>query len=573
MTADNKSSKKVKSKNQWRREKAKQKKLIEKQGNGDAKPADALAESKVTEPTPAPETNQESAVSSNKNNVEETAGLIGNFYENDIEVALNDPQFAQFKSILNKFTIEEQNDQEDSQHVFLSDDDEQSYDPEDDNGTSAQNISKMGKKKLRNLHKIPLADLKALAPRPDVVEWYDADAPDPLLLVEIKSQKNVVPVPEHWMSKSEYLSSKRGIKKAPFDLPPFIKATGIMDMRDNTKEDEQTLKQKTRERVQPKMGKLDIDYQKLHDAFFKFQVKPRLFKVGEVYYEGKENEKDYSHYRPGKLSKKLVEALNIPPNAPPPWLLNMQRFGPPPSYPGLKIPGLNAPIPAGAQWGFQPGGYGKPPLDENGTPLYGDPYGLTAPVEKEIRGLPIEKQIWGQPLTDESEEEEEDEEEGEEESNEESRKTENAGYVDEEVAAIADHHEEDVNFELRKTAKDTEEVISDSNRKLFQVLEQKASETGGFMGNQMAYDIPALGASDKTQNKQYEVSIDPDAFNEEGGIAREEINRQYQEEIEREKSGKERFQEDLSDLIASESRKRAVREEEKRANKRRNIRR
>ena len=30
---------------------------------------------------------------------------------------------------------------------------------------------------------------------------------------------------------------------------------------------------------------------------------------------------------------------------PPPWLLHMQRYGPPPSYPNLKIPGLNAPIP------------------------------------------------------------------------------------------------------------------------------------------------------------------------------------------------------------------------------------
>ena len=29
----------------------------------------------------------------------------------------------------------------------------------------------------------------------------------------------------------------------------------------------------------------------------------------------------------------------------PPWLTAMQRCGPPPSYPNLKIPGLNAPIP------------------------------------------------------------------------------------------------------------------------------------------------------------------------------------------------------------------------------------
>lgn len=32
---------------------------------------------------------------------------------------------------------------------------------------------------------------------------------------------------------------------------------------------------------------------------------------------------------------------------PPPWLINMQRYGPPPSYPSLRIPGLNAPIPTG----------------------------------------------------------------------------------------------------------------------------------------------------------------------------------------------------------------------------------
>lgn len=62
-------------------------------------------------------------------------------------------------------------------------------------------------------------------------------------------------------------------------------------------------------------------------------------------------------------------------NTPPPWLINMQRYGPPPSYPDLKISGLNAPIPPGARFGYQPGGWGKPPVDENGEPLYGDVFG------------------------------------------------------------------------------------------------------------------------------------------------------------------------------------------------------
>ena len=42
----------------------------------------------------------------------------------------------------------------------------------------------------------------------------------------------------------------------------------------------------------------------------------------------------------------------------------------------VQIPGLNAPIPPGAQFGYQPGGWGKPPVDEEGNPLYGDVFGL-----------------------------------------------------------------------------------------------------------------------------------------------------------------------------------------------------
>ena len=40
-----------------------------------------------------------------------------------------------------------------------------------------------------------------------------------------------------------------------------------------------------REKVRPKMGKIDIDYQKLHDAFFKYQTKPKMTGHGDLYYE------------------------------------------------------------------------------------------------------------------------------------------------------------------------------------------------------------------------------------------------------------------------------------------------
>ena len=102
------------------------------------------------------------------------------------------------------------------------------------------------------------------------------------------------------------------------------------------------------------------------------------------YYEGKEFETKVKVRRPGTLSEELIAALNIPPLAPPPWLINMQRFGPPPSYPLLKIPGLNAPIPEGAQWGYHPGGWGKPPVDELNRPLYGDVFGVSAKAAEQM---------------------------------------------------------------------------------------------------------------------------------------------------------------------------------------------
>ena len=57
----------------------------------------------------------------------------------------------------------------------------------------------------------------------------------------------------------------------------------------------------------------------------------------------------------GVLSAELQNALGMDESSPPPWLINMQRYGPPPSYPSLKIPGLNAPLPPGAQFGYHQG--------------------------------------------------------------------------------------------------------------------------------------------------------------------------------------------------------------------------
>lgn len=109
--------------------------------------------------------------------------------------------------------------------------------------------------------------------------------------------------------------------------------------------------QRLRERMKPKMGKMDIDYEVLHDAFFKYMTKSKMTDHGDIYFEGKENDVRSKNYKPGKISDELRTALGISEFAPPPWIINMQRYGPPPAYPNLKIPGLNTPLSADGSLG------------------------------------------------------------------------------------------------------------------------------------------------------------------------------------------------------------------------------
>ncbi|EAR88113.1 PSP family protein (macronuclear) [Tetrahymena thermophila SB210] len=205
-----------------------------------------------------------------------------------------------------------------------------------------QNKEKLSRKQRKQQRWLQVAQLKALVKRPDLVEAWDITAPDPRTLVFLKSLKNTVPVPRHWCQKRKYLQNKRGILKQPFKLPEYIENTGIAKLRDPFSERDgiTMVKQKLKERMNPKMGKIEIDYDVLHDAFFKYQTKPKLTIHGDIYYEGKEDECQSKKYKPGRMSEALRSALEISDYAPPPWLASMQRYGPPPSYPNLKIIGM-----------------------------------------------------------------------------------------------------------------------------------------------------------------------------------------------------------------------------------------
>jgi splicing factor 3B subunit 2 len=202
------------------------------------------------------------------------------------QLDLNDASLEAFADVFARFRLPPEessqgrnNDPSNKGEVIYSDDDMASE------GDSDVEKKPLSKKKARKMARLTVAELKQLVKKPEVVEWTDVTAADPRILLHLKSYRNTVPIPIHWSAKRDYLQGKRGIEKPPFQLPAYIADTGIATMRDAVKEKEanMSLKAKTRERVQPKMGKVDIDYQKLHDAFFKFQTKPPVTGFGEMY--------------------------------------------------------------------------------------------------------------------------------------------------------------------------------------------------------------------------------------------------------------------------------------------------
>ncbi|KAJ3403489.1 Splicing factor 3B subunit 2 [Chytriomyces hyalinus] len=485
------------------------------------------------------------------------------------------PEFEAFAAVFSSFEAravdkyrdasnDEVEEEEEGQEAEEEDRNDEKEGSEDELDTEAKRLASKKKKKLEQ--RLSIAQLKQSVSKPEVVEWVDVTAADPKLLVHLKSYRNTVPIPIHWQQKRKYLQGKRGIEKPPFELPDFIKQTGIMDMRQAVKEKEDAakLKAKTRERVQPKMGRLDIDYQKLHDAFFRWQTKPKLTLHGDMYYEGKEFETKMKFKKPGNLSDELKEALGMTdPTIPSPWLINMQRYGPPPSYPGLKIPGLNCPIPNGAQWGFLQGGWGKPPVDELGRPLYGDVFGVMETVSQEHVAR-IERTLWGELEPEEEEEaaEDDEEEEEEEEAQEPEPAAPESGLVTPSGLASVPSGLETPDFiELRKDRRD------DGPKELYKIIPQKDTTGKGFMGSQHTYDLSSTGStfaapppapSDSGAQKKRKampgimtdkpvaMSLNPEDLQE--GLEGDAVRRAYEDKMKAARM--EAKGEDFSDLVA-----------------------
>uniref|UniRef100_A0A8C2ZDH8 Splicing factor 3b, subunit 2 n=1 Tax=Cyclopterus lumpus TaxID=8103 RepID=A0A8C2ZDH8_CYCLU len=439
-------------------------------------------------------------------------------------------------------------------------------DSDDSDDDMRPDIPKLSKKKMRRMNRLTVAELKQLVARPDVVEMHDVTAHEPKLLVHLKATRNTVPVPRHWCFKRKYLQGKRGIEKPPFELPDFIKKTGIQEMREalQEKEDAKTMKTKMREKVRPKMGKIDIDYQKLHDAFFKWQIKPKLTIHGDLYYEGKEFETRLKEKKPGDLSDELRIALGMPvgPNAhkvPPPWLIAMQRYGPPPSYPNLKIPGLNSPIPDNCTFGYHAGGWGKPPVDEMGKPLYGDVFGTNAAdFQAKAEEEEVDHAPWGElePSDEESSEEEEEEESDEE-------KPDETGFVTPAdsglitpggFSSVPAGMETPELIELRKK-KIEEAMDGNETPQLFTVLPERRTGPVGaaMMASTHIYDVSGAMAARKAGGGQESQGVEVALAPEELELDPMAMTQKYEEHVREQQAQVEK--EDFSDMVAEHAAK------------------
>ncbi|SOV83343.1 splicing factor 3B subunit 2, putative [Plasmodium reichenowi] len=401
-----------------------------------------------------------------ENTNEETTILNDDTYVEYVEEDIDEALYENFEDVYKKFKlnskdgIEKKEFSEQVQKPYFEDSESDDNDEEDEHRNSMKYKKNISKKAKKLLKRPSVMKLKEFAPKPELVEVWDTTSSDPYFYVWIKCLKNSIPVPQQWCQKRKYLHGKRGIEKIPYRLPPYIQDTKISEIRQaiKEKEEQKSLKQKMRDRVRPKLHTMDIDYQTLHDAFFKYATKPKLVKFAEVYYEGKEFELKKKKFRPGVISEKLRNALNIEPNEPLPWLINMQKYGLPPSFPYLKIPGLNVSSPNDPTSDMGKHIISKDEnIDESGNIIYGN--FISQHVTDSNNNKYADDFLWGE-MDDKYEDEEEDEkdaeepdEEGDQEEEEEEDEEDDEEADDEKEIDTYDENDDNINIVGRKMKK------------------------------------------------------------------------------------------------------------------------
>ncbi|KAN0014992.1 hypothetical protein ACTFIU_001313 [Dictyostelium citrinum] len=510
----------------------------------------------------------------------------------------NDPSYELFSKLVKHFDnpyedpkeierkeqeeLEEKERKEIEEEEKNKDEDDNNDDEEINGDNEDEDSKKLSNKERKRQRKLHLPILKQLVDRPDVVELHDVNSPNPGYLIAMKSYRNTIPVPAHWCQKKKYLQGKRGFVKPPFELPSFIAATGITKIREAIleKEKEMKSKQKQRERVQPKLRKMGIDYEVLRDAFFVHQTKPNLTIQGDLYYEGKEFEVNLKNKKPGVLSDELKRALGMIEGYPPPWLIYMQTYGPPPSYPNLKIPGVNSPIPEGAQYGFHPGGWGRPVLNEFGKPLYEN---VNNNNNNDQQPHQPTREYWGELLPEFEDFQEEEQEQQDTEEELQQQQIEGDESIGDGISSVPSGLETPDIVNIKKSRYDQQQQQQQQQqqnqqqnqqpRELYQVIEQqnKNSSTGGLMESAHRYNIPSVIKQQQQQHQQQqnssrvdviksqrsapvEITLNPSEIENGQEIDEELLKKKYEQATQA--LQKQRPKEDISDIIEEQNKKR-----------------
>ncbi len=127
----------------------------------------------------------------------------------DMEAILR--RFHQRSAVAAVITDDERKEEDTAGRRSNAGSDEEDDDEDDDR-------KPMSKRKLREVTRPSVAELKRRVKRPDLVEAHDITAADPDFLIHLKAVSGTVPVPRHWGRKRKYLQGKRGFEKPPFQV-------------------------------------------------------------------------------------------------------------------------------------------------------------------------------------------------------------------------------------------------------------------------------------------------------------------------------------------------------------------
>ena len=117
-----------------------------------------------------------------------------------IEAPMDSAMAAEFAGVLERFQAPEgEEESREKGDVMYSDDDMDEEAP--------KVAFPLSRRRQRQMERMSVAELKQLVDKPELVEWGDVAAADPVLLLYLRTVRNSVPVPPHWGSKREYLQS------------------------------------------------------------------------------------------------------------------------------------------------------------------------------------------------------------------------------------------------------------------------------------------------------------------------------------------------------------------------------